>query len=276
MQPFKQFVEAREVRDIASYDIVHILQQINKPILSVKLALYCAEDCFQFNNEKTREPARRCIALVRKWLRDPESVKKQELRFFEPAAADNTAANNAWNAAVNAVYAASGRATNDIYAYMNSTYASNVYIATYNTIRYAAESFACASEHPYNSPEWNKIFAKKFHTYREKAKSLGTTRSGNPITMPFLNNIQDDDNDLDNPEYINDSILGSIMSMIDWLYDQQETGEEHFFYEKGNEFVFDLGNNVKLTADNLNDLAKKIYRNKYFLRRLKELYNANV
>ena len=52
--------------------------------------------------------------------------------------------------------------------------------------------------------------------------------------------------------------------------------EEHFFYEKDNEFVFDLGNNVKLTADNLNDLAKKIYQNKYFLRRLKELYRANV
>ena len=66
------------------------------------------------------------------------------------------------------------------------------------------------------------------------------------------------------------------MAMIDHLYDEQETGEEHFFYEKGNEFIFDLGNNVKLTADNLNDLAKKIYKNKYFLRRLKELYNANV
>ena len=105
MQTFKQFLEAREVRDIPQNDIYRILRHINDKTISVKFALYCAEDCFHLNNETTRGPAQRCIDLVKKWLRDPKSVTRDELRSVRSAAYDaavwaaNTAANNACHAA---------------------------------------------------------------------------------------------------------------------------------------------------------------------------------
>ena len=265
MQTFKQFLEAREVKDIEGDHIIELLRHINDPIISIKFALHCAEDCFHLNNENIKRAAKRCITLVRRWL-NGENVSVQELRN-----ARYEAYVSAYDHTDKAIYVAAYAAETVIHNLNNNN--RNLFNCSSNAAHISAE--AHASENPLGSPECSKIRNQKLTEYANKLKSLTTTRSGNPITMPFLNDIQDDDNDLDNSEYINDSILSSIMAMIDHLYDEQETGEKHFFYEKGNDFIFDLGNNVKLTAKNLNDLAKKIYQNKYFLRRLKELYRQS-
>ena len=68
MQTFKQFIETREVKDIPQNGMRAILRHINDPILCVKFALYCAEDCFHFNDEQIKPLAQQCIDLVRKWL----------------------------------------------------------------------------------------------------------------------------------------------------------------------------------------------------------------
>ena len=275
MQTFKQFLEAREVRNIKSNSFYDILRHINDSIICVKFVLYCAEDCFHLNNETTKPAARNCITLIRKRLNDPQSVTEEEFSSAADAAvAVYTTDRAAYDAAVTAAYAVYAvEIAYSVDIANTSAYAGDT---ASNVAYYASYAFADASKHRQNSPEWDRIRDRKLQEYIERLKSLATTRSGNPITTPFLNDIQDDDNDLDDPKYINNNILSSIASMIDWIHENETTTEHDFFYEKDNKFVFDLGNNVKLTADHMQELAEKIYKNKYFLRRLKELYRANV
>jgi hypothetical protein len=47
----------------------------------VEFALFCANDVFHLNNEKTKGSASNCIELSKKWLKDHSSVKNEELIF---------------------------------------------------------------------------------------------------------------------------------------------------------------------------------------------------
>jgi hypothetical protein len=49
------------------------------PKQKIEFALFCAEKFFHFNNDKTRKSAQNCIDLVKKYLKDPDSVTIQEL-----------------------------------------------------------------------------------------------------------------------------------------------------------------------------------------------------
>ena len=72
----------------------------------VKVALYCAEDCFHLNPTKESQT---CIDLVKKWLEDETSVTVEELRTaaYWVANADIAAASYSAASYSAAVYSAS-------------------------------------------------------------------------------------------------------------------------------------------------------------------------
>ena len=93
----------------------------------VKVALYCAEDCFHIN---PIEESKLCIDLIKKWLTDEKSVTKEELR---------TAADNAANAVATASYAANAAAAS--YAIFVAASATN---AVAVNVTYAAANASYA------------------------------------------------------------------------------------------------------------------------------------
>ena len=253
MQTFKQFLETREVKDITQNNIVEILFHINDQIINVKFALYCAEDCFQFNDERTRGPAQQCINLIRKWLKDPKSVTDQEL-LNASSIADDAAYNT--NYVARSVISARS-ATNSIINTIWSAY----YAA--DTAHFAAEAFAYASGHQHNTPEWNQIYNQKRQEYTRKLKGMTTTRSGHSTSIEPLKGY-------DNTHF-------SIMAALDNLEEIDEIGKDHFVYQDDEgQWVFDLGHDNILRADSKEALARLIHNDRYYLNALLRLYNANV
>ena len=261
MITFKQFIEAKEVKDIPQNTIRSILFHINNPILCVKFALYCAEDCFQFNNEQTRPVAQKCIDLVKKWLNDPRSVPNKELHsVFNLAFGFRN--NDIFTEFTEAVCAAGSLAfaaylVNDFYQ-LNGFVVNNIVSA----LSLAAMSFAYASGHQQYTPEWNRNFDQKLEEYIRKLKGFTTTRSGSPTSIEPLKG------------YDNDYV--TIMAALDSLEEIGEIGKEHFFYQDGNEWVFDLGHDNILRADSREELARLIHNDRYYLSALMRLYNANI
>jgi len=259
MQTFKQFIEAREVKDIPQNDIREILTHINDPIICVKFGLYCAEDCFHLNDEHTRASAQQCIDLVRKWLRDPESVTEQKLRSARSDAswtADATAGAASWAAyaAANVVLTVNVAIRSDIDGATEATEAAAITAVT---------SFINASGHQRYSSQWNQIYQQKLQEYIRKLKSLTTTRSGSPTSIEPLKG------------YDNDYV--TIMAALDSLEEIGEIGKEHFVYQDDNgQWVFDLGHDNILRAASREALARLINNNRYYLNALMRIYNANV
>ena len=256
MQTFKQFLEAREVRDIPQNDIYEILPHIKDPIISVRFALYCAEDCFQFNNEETREPAQQCIDLVRKWLRNPESVTRQELTSVinkgrETAYNVGTIPGNAVLSAVSAVYVVESIIEKD-----------NYFLLTAASV-YAIFAFLYASGYQRGTPQWINLRNQKRQEYRRKLKGMTTTRSGHSTSIEPLKGY--------------DNTHLSIMAALDSLEEIGEIGKDHFVYQDNDgQWVFDLGHDNILRADSKEALAELIHNDKYYLNALLRLYNANV
>ena len=259
MQTFKQFIETREVKDIPQNGMRAILRHINDPILCVKFALYCAEDCFHFNDEQIKPLAQQCIDLVRKWLRDSESVTEQELRsaasniftFIRNNIVDDVAANAA-DAAAYATYTIAYRFVNPSYAASSST---NVVIA-------AIFAFASSEYEPY-TPEWDQIYNQKLQEYTNKLKGMTTTRTGYTKHSEMLKGY-------DNTEE-------AIRLALDELEDLGEIGKDHFVYQDDEgKWVFDLGHDNILRADSREKLARLIHNDRYYLNALMRLYNANV
>ena len=282
MQTFKQFLETREVKDIPQNNIREILTHINDKTISVKFALHCAEDCFQFHDERTRGPAQRGIDLIRKWLRNPESVTRQQLIFAAnsiyvnaayAADTDNAAANatfvtnNAVNAAAYAAYAiwsakyADNTNTNSSYVVATAEDAVITYAA--NTAVYAA--IATAYRYcQYDTPdEWNQMRNQKLQEYIRKLKGMTTTRTNYTKHSEMLKGY-------DNTEE-------AIRLALDELEDLGEIGKDHFVYQDDDgQWVFDLGHNNVLRADSKEELARLIYNDRYYLNALMRIYNANV
>ena len=259
MITFKQFLEAREVKDIPQNNIREILTHINDPIISVKFALYCAEDCFQFNNEHTIASAQQCIDLIKKWLKNPQSVTNQKLRSATNDAdtawlTTTSAAANAVAAAANAAYAAA----------VNAYTAANVVANTVtNAVANAVNAFAYGSGHPYGTPEWNQMRDQKRQEYINKLKGMTTTRTNYAKHSEMLKGY-------DNTEE-------AIKIALDELEDLEEIGKDHFVYQDDNgKWVFDLGYDNILRAATKQELARLIYNDKYYLDALLRLYNANV
>jgi len=269
MQTFKQFLEAREIRDIPQNDILDILNYINDPIISVRFALYCAEDCFHLNNERTRGPAQQCIDLIRKWLRNPESVIKQELRSARSAAYITAAAGSivsttaTWAASASAQAVEATAYTADAYTADAADAAVWANVSTADAAYAAYTAFAYASEHQYNTPEWDQIRDQKLQEYTNKLKGMTTTRSGPQTSIEPLKGY-------DNTHF-------SIMAALDSLEEIGEIGREHFVYQDDDgQWVFDLGHDNILRADSREELARLIHNDRYYLNALMRLYNANV
>ena len=266
MQTFKQFLEAREVRDIPHNDIYQILRHIDDPIICVKFALYCAEDCFHLNNEQTREPAQIGIALVKKWLRDTESVTRNELRstistVYNAADAAAWATNNTANN-TSAAWAAKAAANANTAAYNVAINNANA-VAVAWAVENAAVAFAYASGHQYNTPEWDQIRDQKLQEYINKLKGMTTTRTGYTKHSEMLKGY-------DNTEE-------AIRLALDELEDLGEIGKEHFVYQDNDgQWVFDLGHDNILRAASKEALARLIHNDRYYLNALLRLYNANV
>jgi molecular chaperone DnaK (HSP70) len=74
----------------------------------VEVAIHCAEDVFPFNSDKTRESAKKCIDLVKKWLKDPDSVTEEELKSIGKYIEDLDSYES--NAAADSAYAAAAAA----------------------------------------------------------------------------------------------------------------------------------------------------------------------
>ena len=250
MQTFKQFVEAREIRDIPQNNIKEILRHIKDKRLIVKFALYCVEDCFHFNDEQTRPLAQRCIDLVKKWLRDPKSVTEQELlNAAQYTNVNYTGPRNALQSA-QSICSAIPRINEPPFAYF------------FNNVIYASAS-AYASGHQYDTPEWNQIYNQKLQEYIRKLKGMTTTRSGHSTSIEPLKG------------YDNDYV--TIMAALDSLEEIGEIGKDHFVYQDDEgQWVFDLGHDNILRAASKEALAKEINKDRYYLNALLRLYNANV
>jgi hypothetical protein len=100
------------------------------------LVYFCVEfaDYAIQNYAKKKIPkAEECLSLVRKWIENPNSVSKEELRdaAYDADSAADSAADNAYAAAsaANAAYAATATATNAATA--AATAAANAATATY-------------------------------------------------------------------------------------------------------------------------------------------------
>ena len=256
MQTFKQFLEAREVKDIPHNNIIQILQHINDKTISVKFALYCAEDCFQFNNEQTRGPAQRCIDLIKKWLRDPKSVTRNEIdnvSFNAYSASCHTqdglmiiehADSSACYAACNAVNTITD-ADNFYYANETSIYAS---------VAYANNRVGDENQHTFN---WSEFNSRKLLEYTEKLKSMTVTRSGNLYaSQNILHASQEED------------IVRGLNIAFDEL---EDLGNYDFIYQKDNKWIFDL-HYTKLEGKSRDDLINKIANDKYYLDAFRRLY----
>ena len=249
MQTFKQFLEARDVKDIKTNSVFIISNYyIKNPITCIEFALYCAEDCFQFNNEETRPLAQQCINLIRKWLKKHKSVKTQELEsasFHRDI--NHPAARNALRTAQSACLCI---ARENIVYYLN------------DVLYGSAITFAYASGNRHSSSKWQQIRDQKLQEYIRKLKSLTTTRSGHSTSIEPLKGY--------------DNSYVTIMAALDNLEEIGEIGKEHFVYQDGNEWVFDLGHDNILRADSREALATLIHNDKYYLNALMRLYNANV
>ena len=255
MQTFKQFLEAREIRDIPHDYIMQIITHINNPILCIRFALYCVEDCFHLNNEITRPLAQRCIDLVKKWLRNPKSVTEQELRSAADAAWTAYATEAANNASRAASYAVNAIVNYIVYGSDNINYFIDCAAA------YAVD--AIADRHQYSVPEWRQIRNQKRQEYIRKLKGMTTARSGPQTSIEPLKG------------YDNDYV--TIMAALDNLEEIGEIGKEHFVYQDDDgQWVFDLGHDNILRAASKEALAKEIHKDKYYLAALMRLYNATV
>ena len=251
MQTFKQFIEAREIRDIPQNDIREILRHIDNPIISVKFALYCAEDCFHLNDEITKPAAQRCIDLVRKWLINPKSVTAQEL--VEAYSYANTHVAVSWND--EATYSAASAATTVAHTISHDSSASNAAI-------YSAYVFASSKCELY-SYDWSQVYTQKIEEYKRKLKGMTTTRTNYTKHSEMLKGY-------DNTEL-------AIRLALDELEEIDEIGREHFVYQDDDgQWVFDLGHDNILRAASKEALATLIHNDRYYLNALLRIYNANV
>jgi hypothetical protein len=99
-------------------------KQIKNKRDKIKLSLYCAKYCFDYNDEKTKPYSQKCIDLVERYLIDPNSVTQQDL--LDAANASSYAASNAAWSASNASYASSNAAAwSAAYAAYNVYYSAD-------------------------------------------------------------------------------------------------------------------------------------------------------
>ena len=97
--------------------------------LKVSFALYCAEDSYQYLDDKTKPSSLICIELVKKHLNSPKAVSATEL--IDAARAASAASGAAY--AAYAASAASGAASIAAYAASNAAYAASAaYDKTHN------------------------------------------------------------------------------------------------------------------------------------------------
>ena len=256
MQTFKKFIETREVIDIPHNRVEDILLYLDDPIICVKFALYCAKDCFQFNNEQTRGPAQICIDLIEKWLKNHKSVNENQLNH----AVDNANRSSAANAA-NAAEAAYAVDTAADAADVVSCIIDNANVAAYNgadsAAHYASYSFACAYSRNYGDSEWRRFRNQKLQEYTDKLKSLTVTRSGNLYaSQNILHASQEED------------IVRGLNIAFDEL---EDLGNYDFIYQKDNKWIFDL-HYTKLEGKSRDDLIDKIANDKYYLDAFRRLY----
>jgi len=247
MITFKQFLETRKIENFSNLynnNIDRILRHIDNPIITAKFALYCAEDCFHLNDEETRPLAKKCIDLVKKWLRDPESVTEEEFLDASMQITDISSIND--SCACDAASSAAAAALFDVYF----------------SVHYASCAFA-SSMYVTNTVNWRQTYNQKFQEYTRKLKGMTTTRSGPKTSIEPLKG------------YDNDYV--TIMAALDSLEEIGEIGKDHFVYQDDEgQWVFDLGHDNILRADSREKLARLIHNDRYYLNALMRLYNANV
>ena len=162
---------------------------------------------------------------LKKWLRDPKSVKKQELRSVADVvyitADDADAAAADWSSVGIAANAAS--AASAAYAVAWTAYAAGAvdtagWSASYATdaVSYAVDA-AAYEYHQHDTLEWRQIRNQKLQEYIRKLKGMTTTRTGPKTSIEPLKG------------YDNDYV--TIMAALDSLEEIGEIGKEHFVYQ---------------------------------------------
>jgi hypothetical protein len=265
MKTFYQFLETIEKNELENKPnpaIRSILEQIKDKKDIVKFALYCAKDCFKFNDNVTRGPATNCINLVRKWLKDPKSVTDNDLStagYFAVTAYNLDDGNNNI-IAYDAVYAAS--------------YAADAATGVYATHAASDASSAAASaiQSFYHANNRNRpIRQQKENEYRSYALSLLRTSNLMHKDENEDKEVEKQKNSFTNQFFSKKSKLTNrfnIMGLLDMLEEKGEDLVQHI----GNELHLNIPNGITITAKDKNELVDKIWKNKAVLHYLEKLY----
>jgi hypothetical protein len=273
MKTFYQFLEAiekHELEDKPDSEIETILEKIKDDQDIVKFTLYCAKDCFQFNNDTTRVAARNCIISVQRWLKNNSSVAKESLHKSIGADSvigvhidynDNTAAAYAaYNAAYHAAMGATNVATSvhinykdlpPAYAYANNISYYKSISAYHGAI--SASSAIASFYHANNEDE--SIRQQKENEYKSYALSL--LRSSNLMYKDESGNkeVEKQRNSFTN-QFLNTK--GKLTNRLDIsaLLDTLEERGEDLVQQVGNELHLNIPNGIMITAKDKNELEK--------------------
>jgi hypothetical protein len=265
MKTFYQFFEAiekHELEDGSNPEIETILLQIKDKRDVVKFALYCAKDCFRFNDNTTRTVATNCINLVRKWLKNPESVTSDDLLTAANNVVDVVDDVDVSSDAVYAAYAAHEAAR----CVANATNTTNT---VYGIYVHSASDAANAFYYANNEDE--SIRQQKENEYKSYALSL--LRSSNLMYKDENEDkeVEKQRNSFTNQFFSKKSKLTNrfnIMGLLDILEERGEDLVQHI----GNELHLNIPNGITITAKDKNELVDKIWKNKAVLHYLEKLY----
>jgi hypothetical protein len=265
MKTFYQFLEAIEkhkLEDKPKSSIRTILEQIEDKKDIVRFALYCAKDCFKFNNDVTRNNAINCINLVQRWLKDNNSVTDQQLKTTADTANITSLANQYHDDASDAANTAADAAIDAVYVASHTTDVVNYAVRVFYS---AVESFFYA----YGEDE--SIRQQKENEYKSYALSL--LRSSNLMHKDENEDkeVEKQRNSFTNQFFSKKSKLTNrfnIMGLLDMLEEKGEDLVQHI----GNELHLNIPNGITITAKDKNELVDKIWKNKFVLHYLEKLY----
>jgi hypothetical protein len=259
-------IEKHKLEDKPDSKMETILHQIKDKRDIVKFALYCAKDCFKFNDNVTRNTATNCINLIKKWLKNPESVTSNDLLTAANVAYGTT---NTADAAYYAVYAVARAAHAAAYAADNTASAAvNAYHTT-TRAEFAASSATASFYYANNLDE--SIRQQKENEYKSYALSL--LRSSN-----LMHKDEDEDKEVEKQknsftnQFFNTKGKLTNRLNISALLDMLEDNDENLVQHIGNELHLNIPNGITIIAKSKNELIDKIWANKAVLHYLEKLY----
>ena len=74
MKTLKKYVSEKSSKSSCFSEIIRYYKKEDL----IKIALFCVEDCLHLSS--SQQDIKDCIDIIKKWLKDPFSVKRKELK----------------------------------------------------------------------------------------------------------------------------------------------------------------------------------------------------